>query len=277
MAIKTYKPVTPGSRHKQLLTSDLITKDTPEKALLAKKTKKGGRNNQGYITTRHHGGGHKQKYRIIDFKRSIENVPGIVKAIEYDPNRNALIALVVYENGVKTYIIAPKGLEVGQRIYSGANVEFNVGNCLPLEKIPEGFFVHNVELQPGKGGQLCRAAGTSAQVLGKEGKYASLRLASGEVRKILLSCKATIGVVGNEEQNLVHLGKAGRTRWLGIRPTVRGSAMNPNDHPHGGGEGKCPVGRDAPRTPWGKRALGVKTRNVKKASTNLIIRRRNGK
>ena len=188
-----------------------------------------------------------------------------------------MIALVVYENGVKTYIIAPKGLEVGQRIYSGANVEFNVGNCLPLEKIPEGFFVHNVELQPGKGGQLCRAAGTSAQVLGKEGKYASLRLASGEVRKILLSCKATIGVVGNEEQNLVHLGKAGRTRWLGIRPTVRGSAMNPNDHPHGGGEGKCPVGRDAPRTPWGKRALGVKTRNVKKASTNLIIRRRNGK
>lgn len=277
MAIKIYKPVAAGSRHKQLLTSDDITKSTPEKALLAKKSKKGGRNNQGYITTRHHGGGHKQKYRIIDFKRDIENIAGIVKAIEYDPNRNARIALVVYENGVKTYIIAPKGIEIGQRIYSGENVEINVGNCLPLKNIPEGIFIHNIELFPGKGAQLCRAAGASAQVLGKEGKYASVKLASGEFRKILLTCKATIGVVGNEEQNLVSLGKAGRTRWLGVRPTVRGSAMNPNDHPHGGGEGKCPVGRDAPRTPWGKRALGVKTRNTKKASSKLIIRRRNDK
>lgn len=277
MAIKIYGPVSAGSRHKQLLTSQDITKDTPEKSLLAKKNKKGGRNNQGYITTRHHGGGHKQKYRIIDFKRSLEGVAGIVKAIEYDPNRNARIALVVYENGVKTYIIAPKGIQIGQRLYSGANAEIAVGNCLPLERIPEGIFVHNVELQPGKGGQLCRAAGTSAQVLGKEGKYASLRLASGEVRKVLLTCKATVGIVGNEDQNLVSLGKAGRSRWMGIRPTVRGSAMNPCDHPHGGGEGKCPIGRDAPRTPWGKRALGVKTRNTKKASTDLIIRRRNGK
>lgn len=277
MAIKQFKPVSAGSRHKQLLTNEQITKSTPEKALLAKKTKKGGRNNQGYITTRHHGGGHKQKYRIIDFKRNIENIAGIVKGIEYDPNRNALIALVVYENGVKTYIIAPKSLQVGQRIYSGKDVELTVGNCLPLSNIPDGFSVHNIELQPGKGGQMCRAAGTSAQVLGRDGKYVKLRLASGEQRNVLATCKATIGVVGNEEQNLVSLGKAGRSRWLGIRPTVRGSAMNPNDHPHGGGEGKCPVGRDAPRTPWGKRALGVKTRNPKKQSSRLIDKKANSK
>lgn len=277
MAIKTYKPVTPSMRQLTTSTFEEVTKKTPEKSLTVTLKKTGGRNNSGKITCRHIGGGHKRKYRIIDFKRTHDDVPAIVKAIEYDPNRNARIALIVYLDGTKNYIIAPKGLNVGDTVMSGNINEFKPGNCAELGKIPEGLMVHNVELQPGKGGQLCRAAGAGAQILGREGRYCSLRLASGEVRKVLSTCRATIGMVGNEEYNLVNLGKAGKNRWLGVRPTVRGSAMNPNDHPHGGGEGKCPVGRDAPRTPWGKKAMGVKTRKNKKASTRLIIRRRNAK
>ncbi len=277
MAIKTYKPVTPGMRQLTTSTYDEVTKTTPEKSLTVTLKKTGGRNNSGKITCRHIGGGHKRKYRLVDFKRNHDDVPAVVKAIEYDPNRNARIALIVYLDGTKSYIIAPKDLKVGDTVMSGKNVEIKVGNCTELGLIPEGLMVHNVELQPGRGGQICRAAGTGAQILGREGRYCSLSLASGEVRKVLLTCRATIGMVGNEEYNLVHLGKAGRNRWLGVRPTVRGSAMNPNDHPHGGGEGKCPVGRDAPRTPWGKKAMGVKTRKNKKASTRLIMRRRNSK
>jgi large subunit ribosomal protein L2 len=277
MSIKTYSPTSPSRRNMTTLAFDEITKSTPEKSLTVKLTKTGGRNNQGVITTRHIGGGHKRRYRIVDFKRNKDGIVATVKAIEYDPNRNAHIILLSYADGKKRYIIAPQGLKVGDKIVSGENVDIKVGNTLPLANIPEGTFVHNVELTPGKGGQMCRAAGTSAQILGKEGKYIIVRLASGEVRKVLATCRATIGIVGNEDFILVNKGKAGKTRWLGTRPTVRGSVMNPNDHPHGGGEGKSPVGRDAPRTPWGKRALGVKTRRNKKASSKLIVRRRNQK
>ena len=278
MAIKTYKPTSAGRRDMTSLSFKEITKTTPEKSLVVDLKKTGGRNNSGAITCRHIGGGHKRKYRLIDFKRNKDGVVGKVAAIEYDPNRSSNIALINYKDGEKRYIIAPKGLKVGQEILSGIeNVDIKVGNAMPLANIPEGTFIHNIELKPGKGGQLVRSAGTSAQILGKEGKYVTVRLASGEVRKILATCRATIGTVGNEDHALVNLGKAGRNRWLGIRPTVRGSVMNPCDHPHGGGEGKCPVGRDAPRTLWGKRALGVKTRNNKKASSALIVRRRNEK
>ena len=277
MSIRTYKPTSPSRRNMTNLTFEEITKSTPEKSLTVRVTKTGARNNQGVITTRHIGGGHKRRYRIIDFKRNKDGIVGTIKAVEYDPNRNANIMLVSYADGEKRYILAPQGLKVGDKIVSGEAVDIKVGNALQLKNIPEGTFVHNVELQPGKGGQMCRAAGTSAQVLGKEGNHVILRLASGEVRKVLAECRATIGVVGNEDYILVNKGKAGKTRWAGTRPTVRGSVMNPNDHPHGGGEGKCPVGRDAPRTPWGKRALGVKTRRNKQPSTKLIVRRRNGK
>jgi large subunit ribosomal protein L2 len=258
-------------------TFEEITKSTPEKSLLVNLSKTGGRNNQGVITTRHIGGGHKRKYRIIDFRREKDGVAASVMSIEYDPNRNANICLVGYADGEKRYIIAPKGLKVGDKIVSGEQTDVKIGNCMLLKNIPEGTLVHNIELQPGKGGQMCRAAGTSAQVLGQEGKYVIVRLASSEMRKLLNTCRATIGEVGNEDYILINKGKAGKNRWLGKRPTVRGSAMNPNDHPHGGGEGKCPVGRDAPRTPWGKRALGVKTRKHKLPSTRLIMRRKNDK
>ena len=276
MSIKNYKPYTPSRRAMTTLSFEEITKSTPEKSLVVTLKKSGGRNQQGVITTRHIGGGNKRKYRIIDFKRNKDGIVGRVAAIEYDPNRNAHIALINYFDGEKRYIIQPKGLKVGDKIVSGDEVDIVVGNALLLKNIPEGTFVHNVELMPKKGGQLCRSAGCSAQILGKDGKYVILRLQSGETRKLLGECKATVGVVGNEDCNLINLGKAGKTRWLGTRPTVRGSAMNPPDHPHGGGEGKCPVGRDAPRTPWGKRALGVKTRKAKKASSKLIIKRKNG-
>ena len=276
MSIKNYKPYTPSRRAMTTLSFEEITKSTPEKSLVVTLKKSGGRNQQGVITTRHIGGGNKRKYRIIDFKRNKDGIVGRVAAIEYDPNRNAHIALINYFDGEKRYIIQPKGLKVGDKIVSGDEVDIVVGNALLLKNIPEGTFVHNVELMPKKGGQLCRSAGCSAQILGKDGKYVIVRLQSGETRKLLGECKATIGVVGNEDCNLINLGKAGKTRWLGTRPTVRGSAMNPPDHPHGGGEGKCPVGRDASRTPWGKRALGVKTRKAKKASSKLIIKRKNG-
>jgi len=277
MSIRSYKPTTPSRRNMTNSTFDEITKSTPEKSLVRKLSKTGGRNNQGVITTRHIGGGHKRRYRLIDFKRNKDDIIAIVKSIEYDPNRNANISLVSYLDGEKRYIIAPKDLKVGDKIVSAKVADIQIGNAMEIGNIPEGTIVHNIELSPGKGGQLCRAAGASAQVLGKEGKYVTLRLASGEMRKILDTCRATIGSVGNEEFNLINRGKAGKNRWYGMRPTVRGSAMNPVDHPHGGGEGKAPVGRDAPRTPWGKRALGVKTRKHKKASTRLIVRRRNAK
>ena len=277
MAIKTYKPVTNGRRNMTSLTYEEITTNKPEKSLVAKKSKNGGRNNQGVITTRHHGGGHKQKYRIIDFKRNKDNIPGKVATIEYDPNRSANIALINYVDGEKRYILAPKGLEVGMEIISGEEADIKVGNALPMGNMPEGTVIHNIEMQPGKGGQIARSAGVSAQILGKEGKYVTVRLASGEVRKLLSVCRATVGVVGNEDLGLVNYGKAGRMRWKGVRPTVRGSVMNPNDHPHGGGEGRTSIGRKAPMTPWGKKAMGVKTRKNKKASTKLIVRRRNGK
>jgi len=277
MSIRSYKPTTPSRRNMTNSTFDEITKSTPEKSLVRKLSKTGGRNNQGVITTRHIGGGHKRRYRLIDFKRNKDDIIAIVKSIEYDPNRNANISLVSYLDGEKRYIIAPKDLKVGDKIVSAKVADIQIGNAMEIGNIPEGTIVHNIELSPGKGGQLCRAAGASAQVLGKEGKYVTLRLASGEMRKILDTCRATIGSVGNEEFNLINRGKAGKNRWYGMRPTVRGSAMNPVDHPHGGGEGKAPVGRDAPRTPWGKRVLGVKTRKHKKASTRLIVRRRNAK
>ena len=277
MAIKTYKPVTNGRRNMTSLTYEEITTNKPEKSLVAKKFKNGGRNNQGVITTRHHGGGHKQKYRIIDFKRNKDNIPGKVATIEYDPNRSANIALINYVDGEKRYILAPKGLEVGMEIISGEEADIKVGNALPMGNMPEGTVIHNIEMQPGKGGQIARSAGVSAQILGKEGKYVTVRLASGEVRKLLSVCRATVGVVGNEDHGLVNYGKAGRMRWKGVRPTVRGSVINPNDHPHGGGEGRTSIGRKAPMTPWGKKAMGVKTRKNKKASTKLIVRRRNGK
>ena len=276
MPIKSYKPTTPSRRAMTQSTFNEITTSTPEKSLLVSIKKTGGRNNTGAITCRHIGGGNKRKYRVIDFKRNKDEIVGTVATVEYDPNRNANICLINYADGEKRYILAPQGLKVGDKIVSGVAADIKVGNAMELANIPDGTFVHNVELQPGKGGQMCRAAGTSAQVLGTEGKYVTLRLASGEVRKVLKSCRATIGVVGNEDWNLINFGKAGKNRWYGVRPTVRGSVMNPNDHPHGGGEGKCPVGRDAPRTPWGKRALGVKTRKTKKASSKLIVRRANG-
>ncbi len=277
MAIKTYKPTTPGRRGMTGLTFEEITKTTPEKSLTVTIKKTGGRNNTGRITTRHHGGGSKQLYRIVDFKRNKDGIPATVAAIEYDPNRNANIALVNYADGEKRYILAPKGLEVGMQVVSGAKTDIKVGNALEMRNMPEGTIVHNLELKPGKGGQLCRAAGVSAQILGIEDKYVTVRLASGEMRKILGNCRATVGVVGNEDYNLINWGKAGRTRWLGVRPTVRGSVMNPVDHPHGGGEGRSPIGRKSPMTPWGKKAMGVKTRKSKNASNELIIRRRNGK
>lgn len=277
MAIKKYKPTTNGRRN--MTTSDFaeITTSTPEKTLLEPLKNNAGRNNNGRITVRHQGGGHKRQYRVIDFKRNKDNVEALVKTIEYDPNRSANIALVHYEDGVKAYILAPKGLEVGMRLVSGPEADIKIGNALPLENIPVGTVIHNIEMKPGKGGQLNRSAGTSAQVLGKEGKYVLIRLNSGEVRMILATCRATIGSVGNEQHELINIGKAGRSRWMRKRPTVRGSVMNPNDHPHGGGEGKAPVGRKAPSTPWGKPALGLKTRNKKAKSDKLIVRRRNDK
>ena len=274
MSIKSYRPTTNGRRGMTTLVNDEITKTTPEKSLVVTMKKSGGRNNQGQITVRHHGGGAKRKYRIIDFKRNKDGIQGTVASIEYDPNRSANIALINYADGEKRYIIAPKGLTVGMKIESGEQADIKVGNNLPLGNIPEGTLVHNVELKPGKGGQMARSAGSSVQILGREGNYTLLRLTSGEVRKVLSVCRATIGEVGNEDFSLVNYGKAGRKRHMGIRPTVRGSVMNPNDHPHGGGEGRAPVGRKHPVTPWGKPALGFKTRNNKKASSKLIVRSR---
>ena len=274
MAIKSYKSTTNGRRGMTTLDNSELTKVKPEKSLLVTKKKNGGRNNQGRITVRHQGGGEKRKYRIIDFKRDKDGIIGTVASIEYDPNRSANIALINYVDGEKRYIIAPKGLKVGDKIESGENADIKVGNCLPLANIPEGTVVHNVELKAGKGAQLARSAGSSVQILGREGRYTLLRLTSGEVRKVLSTCRATIGEVGNEDFELVNLGKAGRKRHMGIRPTVRGSVMNPNDHPHGGGEGRAPIGRKGPVTPWGKPALGYKTRKGKKASDSLIVRRR---
>mgnify|MGYP001625227458 FL=1 len=274
MAVKMLKAMTNGARGMSRLVNDEITKTTPEKSLTTILPKKGGRNNQGRITVRHRGGGAKRKYRIIDFKRNKDNVVGTVASIEYDPNRTANIALINYADGEKRYIIAPKGLKVGMQIESGENADIKVGNNLPLNKIPEGTMVHNVELKAGKGGQLARSAGSSVQILGFEGKYALLRLTSGEVRKVIATNRATVGEVGNEDHELVSIGKAGRKRHMGIKPTVRGSVMNPNDHPHGGGEGRAPIGRKGPVTPWGKPALGYKTRKNKKASDKLIVRRR---
>ena len=274
MAIKSYKPMTNGTRGMTTLVNEEITKTTPEKSLVTTIKKSGGRNNRGKITVRHRGGGAKRKYRIIDFKRHKDGIIGTVASIEYDPNRSANIALINYADGEKRYIIAPKGLKVGMKIESGEKADIKVGNCLPLKDIPEGTLVHNVELKPGKGGQMARSAGSSVQILGREDKYTLLRLASGEVRKVLSECRATIGEVGNADYELVNLGKAGRKRHMGIRPTVRGSVMNPNDHPHGGGEGRAPIGRKGPMTPWGKPALGYKTRNRKKASSKLIVRSR---
>ena len=273
MAVRTYKATTNGRRNMSVLTFDEITTSTPEKSLLAPISKSAGRNNSGKITVRHRGGGVKRKYRIIDFKRNKDGILGTVSTIEYDPNRSANIALIVYADGE----IAPEGLTVGTKIISGNNVDIKVGNALPIASIPVGTVIHNIELHPGKGGQLARSAGTSAQILGREEKYVLVRLCSGEVRKVLGTCKATIGVVGNAEHELVKIGKAGRARHMGLRPEVRGSVMNPNDHPHGGGEGKCPIGRPTPVTPWGKPALGLKTRKNKKSSTKLIVRRRNDK
>ena len=274
MAIKSYKSMTNGTRGMTTLVNEEITKTIPEKSLVVTIKKSGGRNNQGKITVRHHGGGAKRKYRIIDFKRNKDGVVGTVASIEYDPNRSANIALINYADGEKRYIIAPKGIKVGMKIESGENADIKIGNTLPLANIPEGTLVHNIELKPGKGAQMARSAGAGVQILGQEGKYTLLRLRSGEVRKVLSVCRATIGEVGNADYELVNLGKAGRKRHMGIRPTVRGSVMNPNDHPHGGGEGRAPIGRKGPMTPWGKPALGYKTRNNKKASSKLIVRRK---
>lgn len=276
MAIRNYKPTTPGRRKMSALINEEITTSTPEKSLTVTIKKNGGRNNQGKITVRHQGGGAKRKYRIIDFKRNKLNVPGSVASIEYDPNRTANIALINYADGEKRYIIAPKGLKVGDKIEAGENADIKVGNALPIMSIPVGTMIHNIELRPGKGGELARSAGASAQILGRENSYVMIRLSSGEQRKVLGTCMATIGEVGNEDSSLVKVGKAGRSRHMGIRPTVRGSVMNPNDHPHGGGEGRAPVGRKAPMTPWGKPALGLKTRK-KKQSDKFIVRRRNSK
>ena len=274
MAIKVYKPTTNGRRNMSTLDYSELTKVAPEKSLLVTLKKNGGRNNQGRITVRHQGGGEKRKYRIIDFKRLKDGIKGTVASIEYDPNRSAHIALINYADGEKRYIVAPKGLKVGDKIESGDNADIKVGNCLPLKNIPDGTVVCCVELKAGKGAQMARSAGSSVQILGTEGKYTLLRLTSGEVRKVLSTCRAVIGEVGNEDHELVSLGKAGRKRHMGIRPTVRGSVMNPNDHPHGGGEGRAPIGRKGPVTPWGKPALGYKTRKGKKQSDALIVRRR---
>ena len=274
MAIKVYKAITNGQRQKSTLKNEEITKTTPEKSLVVTKKKTNGRNNQGKITVRHRGGGVKRKYRLIDFKRTKDGITAIVNSIEYDPNRSANIALITYKDGTKSYILAPKGLKIGDVVESGSKVDVKTGNTMEIMNIPVGTVIHNIELRPGKGGQLARSAGNSAQILGREGKYVLIRLASGEQRKILGTCRATIGVVGNEDFGLVKIGKAGRTRYKGIRPTVRGSVMNPNDHPHGGGEGRAPIGRSGPMTPWGKPALGYKTRKNKKESDKYIVTRR---
>ena len=277
MGIKKFNPYTPSRRH--MTSSDFaeITTATPEKSLLVSLNKNAGRNNQGKITVRHHGGGSRRKYRIIDFKRRKDGIPATVKSVEYDPNRTANIALICYADGEKAYILAPNGLQVGQTIMNGPEAEVRVGNCLPLENIPVGTQIHNIELYPGRGGQLVRSAGNSAQLMAKEGKYATLRLPSGEMRMVPIICRATVGQVGNIDHELINIGKAGRKRHMGIRPTVRGSVMNPNDHPHGGGEGKTSVGRPGPCTPWGKPALGLKTRKKNNKSNKMIVRRRDGK
>jgi large subunit ribosomal protein L2 len=275
MGIKKYGPYTPSRRNMTGSDFSEITKSTPEKSLLVSLQKNAGRNNQGKITVRHRGGGNRKKYRVIDFKRNKDGIPAKVVGIEYDPNRTANIALIVYADGVKTYILAPAGLTVGQTVVSGETAEARVGNCLPLANIPVGTLIHNIELHPGAGAQMVRSAGVSAQLMAKEGKYATLRLPSGEMRMVPLNCKATIGVVGNGEHSLINYGKAGRKRHMGIRPTVRGAVMNPNDHPHGGGEGKCPVGHAGPMTPWGKPALGYKTRKKKNTSSKYILKRIN--
>jgi len=277
MGIKKYNPYTPSRRNMTGSDFSEITKKSPEKSLLAKKDKTAGRNNQGKITVRHHGGGNRQKYRIVDFKRLKDDVPAKVIGIEYDPNRTANIALICYADGEKAYILAPEGLKDGMKIMNGVNAEIRPGNCLPLSEIPVGTMVHNIELLPGKGGQMVRAAGNAAQLMAKEGKFATLRLPSGEMRMVPIACRASIGVIGNGDHNLINIGKAGRKRHMGIRPTVRGSVMNPNDHPHGGGEGKTGIGRPGPSTPWGKPALGLKTRAKKKQSNKLIVRRRDGR
>ena len=276
MAIRNYRPITPAQRKMSTLVNEEITKTTPEKSLLRTLNKKSGRNNTGKITVRHQGGGVKRKYRVIDFKRNKLNIPGVVTGIEYDPNRTANIALITYKDGEKRYIIAPKNLHVGDEIIAGETTDIKTGNSLKIKNIPVGTVIHNIELRPGKGGELARSAGASAQILGREDGYVMIRLSSGEQRKVLGECMATIGAVGNEDASLVKLGKAGRKRHMGIRPTVRGSVMNPNDHPHGGGEGRAPIGRKGPVTPWGKPALGKKTR-TKKHSDKLIVRRRNSK
>ncbi len=277
MGIKKYNPYTPSRRHMTGSDFSEITASKPEKSLVVSLQKKSGRNNQGKITVRHRGGGSRRKYRIIDFKRKKDGIPATVKTIEYDPNRTANIALIAYADGEKAYILAPIGLTVGQQVMNGADAEIRVGNCLPLQNIPVGTQIHNIELYPGKGGQLVRAAGNSAQLMAKEGKYATLRLPSGEMRMVPIICRATIGQVGNADHELINIGKAGRKRNMGIRPTVRGSVMNPNDHPHGGGEGKAGIGRPGPVTPWGKPALGLKTRKKNKQSNKYIVRRRDGK
>lgn len=277
MGIKTYKPYTPSRRNMTGSDKSEITKQTPEKSLLVSLKTTAGRNAQGKITVRHRGGGNRKKYRLVDFKRYKDDIPAKVIGIEYDPNRTANIALICYEDGTKSYILAPDGLKVGMTVMNGPKAEIRVGNCLPLSLIPVGTMVHNIELNPHHGGQMARSAGNSAQLMAKEGKYVTLRLPSGEMRMVSPDCRATIGVVGNIEHNLINYGKAGRIRHMGIRPHVRGSVMNPNDHPHGGGEGKAPVGRPGPMTPWGKPALGLKTRKHKKASNKMIVRRRNGK
>ena len=277
MGIKSYNPYTPSRRHMTGSDFTEITTSTPEKSLVVSLNKNAGRNNQGKITVRHRGGGSRRKYRIIDFKRKKDDVPATVKTIEYDPNRTANIALICYEDGEKAYILAPEGLKDGMKVMNGPEAEVRVGNCLPLSEIPVGTQIHNIELYPGKGGQLVRSAGNSAQLMAKEGKYATLRLPSGEMRMVPIECRASVGVVGNGDHNLVNIGKAGRKRHMGIRPTVRGSVMNPNDHPHGGGEGKTGIGRPGPCTPWGKPALGYKPRSKKKKSDKMIVRRRNGK
>ena len=277
MGIKTYNPYTPSRRNMSGYDFEEITASTPEKSLTTSLKKHAGRNAQGKITVRHHGGGSRRKYRIIDFKRNKDGIPATVKSIEYDPNRTANIALICYADGEKKYILAPVGLKVGQTVMNGAEAEIKVGNCMELKDMPVGTQIHNIEMYPGHGGQLVRAAGVSAQLMAKEGKYAIIRMPSGEMRMVPIVCRASIGQVGNTEHNLVNIGKAGRKRHMGIRPTVRGSVMNPNDHPHGGGEGKAPVGRPGPCTPWGKPALGDKTRKKNKQSNKMIIRRRDGK
>ena len=276
MGIRTYNPYTPSRRHMTGSDFSEITKSTPEKSLTVSKNSKAGRNAQGKITVRHRGGGAKRKYRIIDFKRYKDGIPATVKSIEYDPNRTANIALICYADGQKAYIIAPNGLQVGAVLMNGPEAEIKLGNCLPLAQIPVGTMVHNVELHPGKGGQLVRSAGNAAQLMAKEGKYATLRLPSGEMRLVPIQARATVGQVGNIDHELINIGKAGRQRHMGIRPTVRGSVMNPNDHPHGGGEGRAPIGRSGPMTPWGKPALGYKTRKKNKQSNKMIVRRRDG-